>query len=114
MKYANTVQKEESADLNEWTPADMRIDFILQKWGEWARMNGPHIGYPKSQPFAVRARGREPISDELAEKAEAALCKIDYNYMFVLKGYYYMGRHNSFRESLLLKSIREFGNAYDS
>ena len=114
MRCVNEAVKEERAAPDVWTPSDMRIDFILQKWGEWARMNGPDIGYPKSQPFAVRARGREPISDELAEKAEAALCKIDYNYMFVLKGYYYMGRHNSFRESLLLKSIREFGNAYDS
>lgn len=115
LEICQPEEEDEGALAEVWTPRDMRADFILTEWGAWSRTTGGEgLGYPKNQPFAITARGREPVSDELALKVEHALRNTKPKAVVIIKQYYFDRDSNSIGLDALLSSIRDFINAFDA
>lgn len=93
-----------------WTPADSWADSLLEQWGRWSRADHENIGYPKDQPFAIKARGGAPICDLIAEKVDAVLIGMSQASRSVIKAKYNAKEYVS--PKIHLAVIREFANAY--
>lgn len=108
------MYRDESHAVDEliWTARDTWADAILEQWGRWSRSHKERIDYPSSQPFATKTGGGLPVSEDLAERAEAALRRMDAGWRAVLKTKYHNKGYMAPRTHL--RAMREFADAYEN